>query len=59
VSGIGITYTVEFSPDLTSCTASTATPTVIADDGTHEVVRVPMPASQTRHFFRVKVQTVP
>jgi len=55
----GITYTVEFSPDLTTWTSSTAISTVLADDGTHEVVRVPMPASQTRHFFRVKVQVVP
>ncbi|MCX6855567.1 MAG: cadherin-like beta sandwich domain-containing protein [Verrucomicrobia bacterium] len=55
----GLVYTVEFSPDLITWTASTATPTVLADDGTHEVVSVPMPALQTRHFFRVKLNTVP
>jgi autotransporter-associated beta strand protein len=55
----GLVYTVEFSPDLSTWTASTATPTILADDGTHEVVSVQMPALQTRHFFRVKVNTVP
>ena len=55
----GLVYTVEFSPDLTIWTPSTATPTVLADDGTHEVVSVPMPSGQTRHFFRVRVATTP
>ncbi|MEQ1748723.1 MAG: cadherin-like beta sandwich domain-containing protein [Prosthecobacter sp.] len=55
----GLVYTVEFSPDLTTWTPSSTTPTILADDGTHEVVSVSMPALQTRHFFRVKVNTVP
>ncbi len=55
----GIAYTVEFSPDLSIWTVATTTPTVLAEDGTNEVVSVPMPAAQTRHFFRVKVSATP
>lgn len=55
----GIAYTVEFSPDLSTWTAATATPTVLADDGTNEVVSIPMPTAQPRHFFRVRVSATP
>lgn len=55
----GLTYSVEFSPDLSTWTPSIATPTVVAEDGTHEVVSVPMPAAQTRHFFHVSVSVSP
>lgn len=51
----GLTYTVEFSPDLSTWTPSSTTPTVLADDGVNQVVSIPMPAAQTRHFFHVSV----
>ncbi|MFN0075008.1 MAG: beta strand repeat-containing protein [Prosthecobacter sp.] len=51
----GLTYTVEFSPDLTTWTPASTTPDVLADDGIHQVVSVPMPTGQTRHFFRIVV----
>lgn len=55
----GLVYTVEFSPDLTTWTPVSTTPTVLADDGTNEVVSVPMPPLDARHFFRVRVNSVP
>ncbi|MBX7212133.1 MAG: cadherin-like beta sandwich domain-containing protein [Verrucomicrobiaceae bacterium] len=55
---LGLTYTVEFSADLSSWTASTATPTPLANDGIVEAVSVPYPdmvGGQPARFFRVKV----
>jgi len=40
----GLTYTVQFSPDLITWQDSTATPAVLATDGTHQIVSVPYPA---------------
>jgi hypothetical protein len=51
----GLTYTVEFSPDLATWTASTDTPTVLADNGTVQIVSVPYPAFIGRHFVRVRI----
>jgi hypothetical protein len=52
-----LTYTVRFSTTLATWTDNTTTPEVLADDGTHQVVRVPYPypANQARKFFRVVV----
>jgi hypothetical protein len=58
----GLTYTVQFSPDLTVWTPSLAVPTVLADDGTHQVVSVPFPGflnGKKARFFRVQVSTPP
>jgi len=58
----GLTYTVEFSPDLTTWQGSTATPTVLAEDATHEVVSVPFPAlivGQPPRFFQLSVTLLP
>ncbi|MBB5034020.1 hypothetical protein HNQ65_003611 [Prosthecobacter vanneervenii] len=57
-STAGITYTVQFSSDLTTWQSSTVTPTVIADDGIYEVVTVKYPFfinGQKARFFRVTV----
>lgn len=58
----GITYAVQFSGDLSEWEASPATPTVVANDATHDVVSVPFPAfvnGKPARFFRVVVNTVP
>lgn len=58
----GITYTVGFSAGLLDWEASAEAPTVLADDGMHQVVSVPFPenvgGSEAR-FFRVSVGTAP
>lgn len=58
----GLTYTVEFSNNLTPWTADVTTPTVIATDGVIEAVRVPFPnfvdgpsGPQKPQFFRVVI----
>ncbi len=54
----GLTYTVEFSADLSTWEASTATPFAIANDGGIEAVTVPYPPQVNGaepHFFRIKV----
>jgi hypothetical protein len=53
-----LTYSVAFSGDLAAWDFSTATPTVLADDGEIEIVAVPFPApvnDQSTDFFRVSV----
>ena len=54
----GLTYTVQFSADLSAWENSAVTPVVIADDGVIEACTVPFPIllsdSKTR-FFRVQV----
>jgi hypothetical protein len=55
----GLSYTVEFSGDLSSWKASTATPSVLADDGGIQAVSVPYPFfvnGKKATYFRVKVQ---
>lgn len=58
----GLTYTVQFSADLSMWVNSTATPTVTADDGEIEACTVPYPffinGSKAR-FFRVSVSVTP
>ena len=54
----GLTYTVQFSADLSSWTNSADTPAVLADDGTVQLVSVAFPAlvnGQVPKFFRVSV----
>ena len=54
----GVTYTVQFSVDLTTWQDNAITPTVIADDGEIEAVTVPYPFfinGQKARFFRVTV----
>jgi hypothetical protein len=56
----GLRYAVEFSGDLVTWRASTATPSVLADDGEFQVVSVPYPFfvnGRKATFFRVKVQS--
>lgn len=56
----GLAYTVEFSGDLASWRASTATPAVLADDGEIQAVSVPYPFfvnGRKASYFRVKVQS--
>lgn len=54
----GLTYTVEFSADLNTWKASSVAPTILADDGTIQVVYVPYLVfvnGRKATFFRVKV----
>jgi hypothetical protein len=52
----GLSYTVQFSTDLTSWTNSMDTPAVIADDGVLQAVTVPYPVSgMPANFFRIVV----
>ena len=56
-----LSYTVEFSGDLATWKASTATPSVLADNGEIQVVSVPYPFfvnGKKATFFRVKVQSL-
>ncbi len=56
----GLVYGVEFTGGLTSWQASVDTPTVLADDGTNQIVSVPFPASTgAMGFFRVRVTLGP
>jgi len=55
-----LTYTVEFSADLVTWEASTATPSVLASNAEMHVVSVPYPLfvnGQKAAFFRVKLQS--
>ena len=58
----GLTYTVEFSADVTTWSASATAPTVLADDGTYQIMGVPYPplvnGAQAR-FSRVRVTLAP
>jgi hypothetical protein len=54
-----ISYTAEFSGDLLTWKASTATPSVLSDNGQMQAVAVPYPffvAGKKAHYFRVKVE---
>ena len=58
----GLTFTVQFSGDLTNWFNSAATPTVIADDGEVEAVTVPYPlfvGGKKAQFYQVVVGTGP
>jgi hypothetical protein len=55
---VGLTYTVEFSANLTLWQTATDIPTPVGNDGEIEAVTVPYPAQingQDARFFRVKV----
>jgi hypothetical protein len=59
---VGMTYTVQFSGELTTWQSSAAVPTVLADDGTHQAVSVPYPffvGGKKARFFRVQVTLPP
>ena len=54
----GLTYSVQFSADLTTWQTSTAAFTLIAQDATHEAISVPYPFfvnGRKARFFRVVV----
>lgn len=58
----GIAYAVSFSGNLAGWETSAATPVVLADDGTYQVVRVAFPAlvgGVEARFVRVTVSAVP
>lgn len=58
----GLTYSVQFSADLSTWQTSAATPTVVADDGEIEAVTVPYPlfvGGKKARFFRVVVSVTP
>ena len=58
----GLSYTVQFSADMTIWQSSAATPTVIADDGVIEACTVPYPFfinGKKARFFQVSVTTTP
>lgn len=57
-SAAGLTYTVQFSTNLTTWQSSAVIPTVVADDGVYEVVTVKYPFfinGQKARFFRVSI----
>lgn len=54
----GLTYTAQFSADLSSWVSSTATPTAVAEDGAMQVVEVPYPFfinGRKARFFQISV----
>lgn len=58
----GLTYTPQFSADLAIWQDSNAVPTVLADDGTWQVVSVPYTRSiggRKARFFRISVNLAP
>ena len=55
---VGLTYTVEFSPNLSDWSASGDVPFVVADDSEIEAAVVPFPIlinGLIPHFFRINV----
>ena len=61
-AALGLTYVVEFSATLGTWQASTATPTVLADDGTMQIVSMPYPIAvggKKARYFRVRVTSAP
>jgi hypothetical protein len=56
----GLAYTVQFTSDLANWQTSAATPTVLADNGTFQVVSVPFPQGVNGgQFCRVAASVVP
>ncbi|MBK8038934.1 MAG: hypothetical protein IPK22_17655 [Verrucomicrobiaceae bacterium] len=53
----GLSYTVQFSSDLSSWTDSTATPAILSSSGGHDLVSVPYLPGM--NFFRVRVSVTP
>ena len=53
----GLNYTVQFSTDLKQWANSVVTPTVLANDGTNQIVSVPYPSNggNKAQFFRISV----
>lgn len=54
----GLTYTVQFSADMSTWFTVATAPSVLADDGTMQIVSVPYPffvGGKKAHFFRVQV----
>jgi hypothetical protein len=59
---VGLVYSVEFGSALSAWSASAAPTTVLADDGTYQIVSVPfppLPNGVTASFFRVRVTQSP
>lgn len=57
----GLSYIAEFSADLATWKASSSTPSILADDGTTQVVSVPYPFfvnGKKATFFRVRVRAL-
>ncbi len=60
--GLGLSYSVQFSADMTTWRTSTATPMVLADDGTYQIVSVPYPffiGGKKARFSRVGISIAP
>ncbi len=58
----GLTYTPQFSADMITWNNSNDTPTLLADDGTNQIVSVPYPAfapGQNGSFFRINITLAP
>ena len=58
----GLSYAVQFSPDLSTWEASSAVPVVLAQDADYEACALPFPslvAGQPPRFFRVQATTTP
>ncbi len=58
----GLSYAVQFSPNLSTWETSSATPVVLAQDNDYEACALPFPplvAGQPPRFFRVQVTTSP
>lgn len=61
-AALGITYTVQFSADMITWQSSTVIPTVLADDGTYQIVSVPYPffiGKKKARFFHVVISISP
>jgi hypothetical protein len=58
----GLTYSPQFSADLQTWVPSAVVPTVLADDGTNQIVSVPYPpfvGGKKARFFRISVTIAP
>lgn len=58
----GLAYTLRFSADLVNWHDDTRNPTIVADDGTHQVVRLSypvLPGDVQSRFFQVRVTLSP
>ena len=58
----GLTYTPQFSGDLLTWLPSATPPTVLADDGTHQIVSIPYPpfvGGKKARFFKISVTIAP
>jgi hypothetical protein len=58
----GLTYSPQFSADLQTWVPSAVVPTVLADDGTNQIVSVPYPpfvGGIKACFFRMRVTMAP